>query len=125
MREMPPTPAQVEPYVRVLGVDDAVKFLLVFGGAPLDIAAAPTARSRLVEVIGAEKAQALAAAATDPRWQRRVPLAKPWIAHVLFARGLPKFEIARRLHTTDITVRKYLATPLGVRRYDPRQLPLF
>ena len=41
MTELPRAPAQIEPIVRALGVDDAVTFLLAFGGAELYIARSP------------------------------------------------------------------------------------
>lgn len=101
-------PAHLEPYVRVLGPDLAVDFLLAFGGADLYIARRPQPGSRLVEVVGQEGAEALAALAATARLQRRVPVGKEWVAKVLAARGLPIAEIARTLHTTDVSVRKYL-----------------
>ena len=124
MTAIPPPPAHVEPFVDAIGIDATITFLMHFGGAELYFAATPTGRSRLVDVLGEEAGAALARAAQEagPRWQRRVPLAKPWIAQVLHAQGLSKAEIARRLHTSDVTVRKYLAAPS---RQDPRQSSLF
>jgi hypothetical protein len=103
----PRPPAHVEPFVRVLGVDDAIRFLLLFGGAELYLPRSPKGRSRLAQIFGVEKAQALAVAAEH--LPRRIPLAKPWIARVWSSRGLPVAEIARRMHTSDVTVRRYLA----------------
>lgn len=121
--EVPKPPAHVEPYVRVLGVDLAVKFLLAFGGADLYIPAVPNGRSRLVEVIGREAAERLAAIAhTLPK---RVPTAKPWIAQVLASRGLPKADIARTLHSSDVAVRRWLSGHHSHRDEDGRQLRLF
>lgn len=127
MTGLPPIPAQLEPFVRVLGPDDAVTFLMTFGGAEMYFAKAPKGRSRLAQVLGFEKAEALAAEAeSNPSMPRRIPLGKAWIAQLHHQRGLPVAEIARRLHTTDVTVRKYLAnrgesTPVE----DPRQPRLF
>lgn len=104
---MPKPTAQVAPYVEVLGTDLTVEFLLSFGGAEIYITQDPRSRSRVVDLIGRKNAVALAAVAD--RLPRRVPLAKAWIAAVLHARGLPKNEIARRLHVSDVTVRKFLA----------------
>lgn len=118
----PRPPAHVEPFVRVLGTDGAVEFLLTFGGAELYFTETPKARSRLVALVGRDKAVALARAAEQ--LPRRVPTAKPWIAAVLKSRGLSHAEIARRLHVTDVTVRGWLRK--GPRpKEDPRQTTLF
>ena len=122
-RLSPRPPAQVAPYVEVLGVDGAVEFLLAFGGAELYLAANPKGRGRVERMFGADRAAALAAMAE--RLPRRVPTAKPWIAQVLRARGLPVAEIARILHATDVSVRVWLRrADLGVNP-DRRQLRLF
>lgn len=119
-------PAHLEAYVEILGEDLAVEFLMAFGGAELYLARNPSAGGRLAQVVGPEKAAELAAAADGMRLPRRVPTGKDWIARVLSGKGLPVAEIARRLHTTDVTVRSYLynkpSRKLGKR--DDRQLPL-
>lgn len=127
MTEAPRPPAQIEPIVRALGVDDAVTFLMTFGGAEIYMARAPGARSRLVEVLGRDKAEALARAAEEaPHWPRRVPLAKQWLSHVLRAKGLPNAEIARRLRVSEETVRRLLSfEPRAAAQDDPRQPRLF
>ena len=127
MTDLPPIPAQLEPFVRVLGPDDAVTFLMTFGGAEMYFAKNPKGRSRLAQVLGIEKAEALAAEAeNNPLMPRRIPLGKAWIAQLHHQRGLPVAEIARRLHTTDVTVRKYLAAATGrAPSEDPRQARLF
>lgn len=99
-------PAQVAPYHRVLGLDGTIVFLLTFGGAELYLPRTPKGRSRLAELFGVDKAAALAEAAEF--MPKRVPLCKPWIAKVWHARGLSQAEIARRLHVSDVTVRRYL-----------------
>lgn len=129
MTDDPRPPAHVEPIVRALGMDAAVEFLLAFGGSDLTLPRRPQAGSRLVMVLGPTKAAALCEAAHAAyAWPRRVPLAKPWLARVLHARGLPVAEIARRLHVADNTVRRNLAmTEGGDPRdaTDPRQFRLF
>lgn len=122
-KEVPP-PAHIAPYVRALGQDGALAFLMELGGAELYIAKSPKSRSRLVQVVGQDKAEALARVADH--LPSRIPTAKPWLAQVLRAKGLPVAEIARKLHTTDVTVRKYLAADGGGAARDPRQpsLPL-
>lgn len=119
-------PAHVEPFVGVLGVEGAIRFLLRFGGAELYLTRSPKGRSMLAQEFGGEVAAAIAAAAEH--LPRRVPLAKEWIAAVWSSEGLPDAEIARRLHVTDVTLRNWRARkPWRGRKKspgDPRQLPL-
>jgi len=116
-------PAQIEPYVRVLGVDGAVEFLLSFGGAELYIPRNAKGKSMVARKFGMEKAQALAEACEF--MPRRVPTAKPWVARQLYKKNLSVAEIARRLHVTDVTVRSYLKRSPPGEIGDPRQLRLF
>lgn len=101
-------PAHLEPYVMILGEDLAVEFFLTFGGAELVLFHTPR-RARLVDVIGHEKAAALAANSDRFQMPKRVPTGKVWIAQVLRQKGWTVADIARRLHTSDVTVRKYIA----------------
>jgi hypothetical protein len=107
---LPPAPAHLEPWVRILGPEAVVEFLLAYGGGELYL---PRGRPHdgVAAVVGAEVAMTLAQAAD--RLPRRVPTAKPWLAHVLRGRGLSVTEIARRLHVSDVAVRAML-------RRDPR-----
>ena len=128
MTEFPVAPAHVDPFVVVLGVDLAIEFLLCFGGAELYLTANPKGRSALVELVGMEKAAALATAAEF--LPKRIPLAKPWIAAVLKSKGLPVAQIARKLHASDVAVRGWLKRASepgggGDPATDTRQLPLF
>lgn len=102
-----PAPANLEPYVRILGVDGAIAFLSEFGGAELYLGQRSQARSRVARLFGREKAEKLASAME--RLPARVPLGKRWIAQVLAERGLPTAEIARRLRATDVAVRGWLS----------------
>lgn len=114
-------PAHIQPYVDILGVDGTVEFLMTFGGAELSLRANPR-QGQLVNLLGVERAAALAEAAGH--LPRRIPLAKPWIAHQLHERGLSVAEIARTLHVSDVSVRAYLK-PRGKRAPpDPRQYNL-
>jgi hypothetical protein len=99
-------PANIEPFVRVLGVDKAVEFLLAFGGAELYLAKTPSGRSELARLVGRDKAGELAEAAEF--LPRRVPLAKRWIALTLKKQGLPHAQIARKMRVSDVTVRGYI-----------------
>jgi DNA-binding transcriptional regulator YiaG len=124
----PRPPAHIEPYVSVLGTQGALSFLLTFGGGEVYLTSNPKRRARLVELIGPEKAAELSDAI--PRLKVRVPTAKPWIAACMKAEGLPTAEIARRLHTADNTVRRWLSAGSENAEdetdgKDPRQLSLF
>lgn len=117
----PGHPAHIDAYVEALGPEVAVGFFLEFGGAELYLAASPK-RSALVDTIGKENAQKLAAVAH--RLPARVPVPKKWLAHVLKSKGLSNAAIARKLHVTDVTVRSYLKGAGFSSGHDPRQLPL-
>lgn len=123
MTNLPPPPAHVEPFVRVLGTEGAIEFLLTFGGAELYWAADPKGRSELAQLVGMEKARALGQAAEF--LPRRIPTAKPWIATVWAAQGLSKAKIARRLHVADKTVRAWLKRGPNRVAADSRQMRLF
>lgn len=122
MSDLPRPPAHLEAYVRILGTEGAIGFLLRFGGAELYIPRTGAGSPQLAETLGPEAAQALGRAAD--RLPRRVPTGKPWIAKVRAAQGLPVAEIARMLHVTDVTVRRWLADGPPRRPPDPRQMPL-
>lgn len=105
--------AQVQLFVDALGIDGAIDFLLAFGGAELYLPQNPRPDSKLVEVVGIDAARRLGAMAQNVMVPDRIPTAKPWIARVLFAKGLPKAEIARKLHVADLTVRRWIAGHSG------------
>ena len=111
--------------MNILGIDGTVDFLLEFGGAELYVPANPKRRSSLVKSIGYE--HTLALAKVSDRLQSRVPTSKPWIATVLKSKGSTVADIARKLHCSDVSVRKWLknsgANPV-VDRSQPT-LPLF
>lgn len=129
MAEVPAgTPPAVAPYVRALGVDLTVEVLLEFGGAEIYFSPTSNGRSKLAKLVGAERAAELTQTLqAGTRGHRRVPTARRWIAFRLRDRGLPIAEIARRLHVTDVGLRKWFEAdePSGnPRTTDPRQLPL-
>lgn len=125
-------PAHIAMIVDALGQERAILFLLEFGGGQLTVSRRPTGRSRVADVIGIDGAASIAEIAdTLPR---RIPTAKPWIARVWAAGGMPVDEISRRLHVANVAVNKWLKDPrTGERRpgrprtemTDPRQLRLF
>ena len=118
MTDLPRPPATIQAYVDVLGPWPAFDFLMRFGGAELYVSPTPKGRSEVEAMIGADKVAELASLDLP----RRVPTAKPWLARMLKTQGLSHAEIARRLHSTDVTVRSWLnARPSD----DPRQHRLF
>jgi hypothetical protein len=115
-------PAHVKLFVEILGVDGAIAFLLEFGGAELYMTKNPKRRNRLVRFLGKEKAVRLARAAEH--LPARIPTAKPWIAAELKSKGLPVAEIARKLHSTDVSVRAWIKRAGFHPVSNPRQLHL-
>jgi hypothetical protein len=100
-------PAHIQPYVDVLGLALTVEFLLAFGGGPLNLPGERThGDSRIVQVVGRSKAIELGRRLG--KGMVRVPLAKPFIAAYFFATNVPVVEIARRLHVSDVSVRRWL-----------------
>jgi hypothetical protein len=120
---MIPVPPHVAPYVEALGRDGAERCFLMFGGSEIWIEGA-SGQSKLAVAFGIDAVRALAERLGAAKV--RVPTAKAWLAHVMRARGLPVAEIARSLHTTDVTVRRYLSQPIdgghGPSSSDPRQM---
>lgn len=126
MSDAPRPPAHVEPYVKALGVETAVKFLLHFGGAELYIPRDPKGASEVAQVLGLDAARALAALAERTQLPRRVPTAKPWLAcHMKYTEGLSHAKIARRLHASDVAVRRWLVAQGAPASSPSDQLSLF
>lgn len=101
-----PVPAHLRIYVETLGEEDAVAFLLAFGGGRLNIGAQVQTNNPIAEELGPEIARKLAA--VSDRLPADIPLGKAWIARVLKSRGLSNAKIARKLHQTEATVRRHL-----------------
>lgn len=123
MTDLPRPPAHVEAYVRILGLEDAVTFLLHFGGGEMYLSRRKFETSAVADLLGPAAAEALGQAAD--RLPRRIPTAKPWLAQLFRARGLSVTEIARKLHVSDVAVRGWLKkSDARASRIDDRQLPL-
>lgn len=101
----PPPTAQIAPFVQVLGLDGAIRFLLAFGGAELFIGNNPKDTNQLVQIFGREAVETLARLPTLPR---RIPLAKPWLTAYFRAQGFSIAQIARKLRISDVSVRTHL-----------------
>ncbi|RXF75062.1 hypothetical protein [Hansschlegelia zhihuaiae] len=126
----PPVPENLAAYVDAMGRQLAVRFLLRFGGGYLALSANPRSGSPVVELIGERAARALfeRLSARSGRSQVRVPTDRRWIARQMKSDKASTSEIARTLHVSDVTVRKYLgdADPEGLRAaLRARQLRLF
>lgn len=107
---IPRPPAHVQPFVDALGAATAVQFFLHFGGAELYIPRNPKGGSDLANVLGMPAARALSELAERTVLPRRVPIPKPWMARYLkVTAGLSHAEIARRLHASDVAVRRWIA----------------
>jgi hypothetical protein len=107
--EAVPVPANLLPFVDVLGRDAAIEFLLTFGGQTVYLAADPKGGSEIARTIGLELTRKLTAklgARTENSYYR-IPTAKPFIARCLRADGWTVGRIARRLHVTDTTVQSW------------------
>lgn len=105
-RPMPRPTAQVEPYVKALGPELAVIFLLHYGGAELFIRTRACDGAEYADLVGGDGARALAEHAD--KMQRRVPLAKAWLTAMLDWQGYSVTEIARKLRVSDTSVRNML-----------------
>lgn len=126
MTNYPRPPAHVAAYVEALGVETAVRFLLHFGGAELYIAADPKGNSEVAAVLGMDAARALSALAARAHLARRVPNAKPWLARYMkVTEGLSHAKIARRLHASDVSIRRWIAGLGDHAEADTAQLRLF
>lgn len=123
-REAPRVPAHVQPFVEALGPDKAIALLLEMGGGNLYLSENPRDYGRAAAIVGPEGVQALRKRIGP--YVTRVPLAKRWIARYLrFVCKISVLEIARRLHTSDVTVRSYLKDAPGKGAYSKDQLTLF
>ncbi len=98
-------PAHLAPYVEILGENRAIVFLLTFGGGNVYLSGRQ-ADSRIRTVLD----EPTIARLREEFGHRidRVPVGKTWIAQVWAERDVSVLEIARRLHTTDKTVRVWL-----------------
>ena len=83
-----------------------MQFLMTYGGAELYFADDPKGRASHEAMLGHDKAKALAAHPGVS--QRRIPLARRWLAAMLRWQGNSSAGIARQLRVTDVSVRRWL-----------------
>jgi hypothetical protein len=126
----PRHPANLDPYVEILGPALTVQFLLTFGGCTLYFPNDPRGRSEAEALIGPERLRALGQRLPSDR--QRIPTSRAWVAHALRAEGRPVSEIARLSGRSDVQVRSYLRNsphgashPAEAAPDEDRQLKLF
>lgn len=123
MSETVNPPPSAKRWVKVLGQEAAVELFLALGGCNINLAY-KVRSSRLAEIVGADRAEALGqhfSAGTI-----RVPIPKEWIAQVKVAGGMSVQEVARLLHVDRVTVQRYIrAIPRPPPVKDGRQAELF
>jgi hypothetical protein len=99
-------PANIEPFVSALGVEDAVRLFLAMGGSQIYLPQRSSPHSLTARTIGPDKVEKLAAALGCG--YIKVPLARQWIAGVMQENGDSLAEIARTVRADVATVRRWL-----------------
>jgi hypothetical protein len=115
---VPKPPAQVEPYIEVIGHDAALALVETFGGVRVYIPKDPPADSPVVKAIGMEAAVRLGRALGGE--SPRIPVARAWLVAHYASLKWPVPRIARQLRIADFSVRRILG-----RTVDDRQSSLF
>lgn len=99
--------AQVEPYVDALGLEQAVEFILAFGGSYTYVSENPQDRSEAVRLLGREAVIRLAKRMGPG--PHRIHNAKPWLAaYFRYKKGWTVNATARKLHVSDVSIRRWL-----------------
>jgi hypothetical protein len=106
--------AEVQPFVKALGMEVTAKLLLRLGGAAIQVGLKPRKDSRIVKAIGMDSAIALGALFAEASI-KRLPLANRFLARFLRSRGRSVGAIAAALRVADVTVRSYLLPDKAVR----------
>ncbi|SDY55026.1 hypothetical protein [Citreimonas salinaria] len=124
----PRHPANLDPFVEMLGPALTVEFLLKFGGSTIYFPNDPKGKSEAEALVGPLRLKALGKRL--PHDRARVPTARGWVAHALRAEGRSVAEIARLCGRSDVQVRSYLkSSPHGASHPaeapESRQLRLF
>jgi hypothetical protein len=100
--------AEVQPFVKALGMEVTAKLLLRLGGAAIQVGLKPRKDSRM------DSAIALGALFAEASI-KRLPLANRFLARFLRSRGRSVGAIAAALRVADVTVRSYLLPDKAVR----------
>ena len=111
-------PAHLWPYTDLLGQQRALEFFLEFGGATFYLANDPKGGSEIAGFLGLELMSQLIDRLRADRVNPyiRIPTAKPWMANVMVRGGMAISKVARKLHTTDVTVSRWLKDPTCAER---------
>ncbi len=121
-------PAHIDIYVRALGREQALAFILKFGGTLLYLSDSPGKASSAAQMVGAAGVRAIKDELRRRNFvndQRvKVPVANKWAAGELARNGLNKSEIARMLRTDIATVRRWINGG-GWKKGNVDQLALF
>ena len=105
-------PANLRPYVKVLGVENAVRFFLTLGGSQVYLARSRTQGGMVTEIVGEANVIKLCDEMVNAEGQYvKVPLARRWIAEVMYLDGKNANEIARTVRADVSTVRRWLDAP--------------
>ncbi|PYE86894.1 helix-turn-helix domain containing protein [Phyllobacterium leguminum] len=102
---IPKIPANVAPYVKALGADEAMRLFLSIGGSCIYLPATSTERSVAARTIGEHNVECLARE-IGPGYIK-IPLARKWVAATMKAKGASHNEIARTLRADVATVRRW------------------
>ncbi len=118
-----PVPANIQPFVRILGVDDTIELLLKLGGSDIYF---PQSRTHvdalLANIIGQERACLLGKALNQNIV--RVPVASTFICRHLKGAGRSVQEISRAVRLSNVAVRGHLSGMPRAHAPTPDKVPL-
>ncbi len=108
-----PIPANLQPFIEALGIDEGAEFLLHFRNKNVSLNGGKgQERSAIAKMVGLEKANRLNRLLTEAGYGKgmafQVPGAGCFLARYLRSKGLSINEISNRLGRTCVSVRGYL-----------------
>jgi hypothetical protein len=118
----PRPPAQVQPYIEIIGLDATLALVQEFGGVRAYVAKDPPVDSKMVKAIGMAAAVRLGKALGGE--SPRIPVARAWLVQHYASLKWSVPRIARELRIADFSVRRILSRT-ATTRADPRQTSLF
>jgi hypothetical protein len=105
-----PIAAHLLPYIEAIGLDNAAALFFAMGGAPAYLPATPRDDSEIVRAIGSDNVIKLSKH-LGAGHIARVPNDATFLTRYLASQGMSVLAIARKMHCTDVTVRKRLVDP--------------